>query len=89
MTIRLKYKTNGKELENMTNAEKIKNALSKNKGKCFCDDCLSELSGVKPRQQINAICNQNKDRDIVRIEQGDGVCYYCRSNKKIVRTSSR
>jgi hypothetical protein len=40
----------------MTNAEKILNFLQKEQ-QPFCDDCLSELCGVHPRQQVNQICN--------------------------------
>jgi len=28
--------------------------------KLFCDDCLSEKLDIKPRQQINQICNKLK-----------------------------
>ena len=41
-----------------TNLSIIHNFLSKS-GKAYCDDCLSLLTGIKPRQQINQICNRN------------------------------
>ena len=39
-----------------TNLSIIHNFLSKS-GKAYCDDCLSLLTGIKPRQQSNQICN--------------------------------
>lgn len=51
-------------------------------GKAYCDDCLSKLTGITPRQQINQICNKN-----CRIIHRDdyGKCSYC-DKYKIVRS---
>ncbi len=42
----------------MKNLDKVKSFLEKEKN-LYCDDCLSELTGIKPRQTINAICREN------------------------------
>lgn len=64
-----------------TNLSIIYNFLSKS-GKAYCDDCLSFLTGIKPRQQINQICNRNTNV----ICRNDYECC-CNCNKyKIVRT---
>ena len=64
-----------------TNLSIIYNFLSKSE-KAYCDDCLSLLTGIKPRQQINQICNRNTNV----ICRNDYECC-CNCNKyKIVRT---
>ena len=64
-----------------TNLSIIHNFLSKS-GKPYCDDCLSLLTGIKPRQQINQICNRNTN---VICRNDYERC--CNCNKyKIVRT---
>ena len=44
----------------MKNLEKIKFFLEK-EGQLYCDDCISVLTGIKPRQTINAICRENPE----------------------------
>ena len=64
-----------------TNLSIIYNFLSKS-GKAYCDDCLSLLTGIKPCQQINQICNRNTN---VICRNDYERC--CNCNKyKIVRT---
>ena len=64
-----------------TNLSIIHNFLSKS-GKAYCDDCLSLLTGIKPRQQINQICNRNTN---VICKNDYERCYNC-NKYKIVRT---
>ena len=64
-----------------TNLSMIHNFLSKS-GKAYCDDCLSLLTGIKPRQQINQICNRNTN---VICRNDYERCYNC-NKYKIVRT---
>ena len=67
-----------------TNLSIIYNFLSKS-GKAYCDDCLSFLTGIKPRQQINQICNRNTN---VICRNDYQRC--CNCNKyKIVRTLNK
>lgn len=54
----------------------------KNTNNAYCDDCLSKLTGIYPRQQINQICNKNS-RKIKRNDSGK--CQNCRKTK-IVRS---
>ncbi len=65
----------------MSNAEIIKNFLKNNNGDKFCDDCLAEITGVKPRQQVNQITRPlkgtgNFDRDL-------GQCKRCNKTKEV------
>lgn len=64
-----------------TNLSIIHNFLSKS-GKAYCNDCLSLLTGIKPRQQINQICNRNTS---VIYRNDYERCYNC-NKYKIVRT---
>lgn len=61
----------------MKNLEKIKFFLQKEK-MLFCDDCLSELTGVNPRQQINSICRGNSE---IFKTQDSEECFYCKKIK--------
>lgn len=45
--------------------------------KPYCDDCLSKFTNVKPRQQVNAICNANQDK----IKRVRGKCSNCEKVK--------
>lgn len=40
----------------MSNTEVVADFISK--GNSYCDDCLSEALDIKPRQQVNQICNK-------------------------------
>lgn len=63
-----------------SNFSKVYSYLSKTK-KAYCDDCLSKLTGVTPRQQINQLCNKNSK--IIK-RNDSGKCNNC-SKYKIVR----
>lgn len=67
-----------------TNLSIIHNFLSKS-GKPYCDDCLSLLTGIKPRQQINQICNRNTN---VICRNDYERCSNC-NKYKIVRTLNK
>lgn len=67
-----------------TNLSIIHNFLSKS-GKAYCDDCLSFLTGIKPRQQINQICNRNTN---VICRNDYERCSSC-NKYKIVRTLNK
>jgi hypothetical protein len=36
----------------MTAMEKIRDFLDRNAGRAYCDDCLSRLLNIRPRQQV-------------------------------------
>lgn len=67
-----------------TNLSIIHNFLSKS-GKAYCDDCLSLLTCIKPRQQINQICNRNTS---VICRNDYERCSNC-NKYKIVRTLNK
>ena len=67
-----------------TNLSIIHNFLSKSE-KAYCDDCLSLLTGIKPRQQINQICNRNTN---VICRNDYERCSNC-NKYKIVRTLNK
>lgn len=68
-------------IANNSNFSKVYFYLFQTK-EAYCDDCLSLLTCIKPRQQINQICNRNTNV----ICRNDYECC-CNCNKyKIVRT---
>jgi len=50
-----------------SNKKKIVDYLftSENKLKGFCDDCISSILNIRPRQQVNQICHILKDEGII------------------------
>lgn len=44
----------------MTNTDKIREFLEREQS-VFCDDCLSELTHITPRQQVNKICGEHPE----------------------------
>jgi hypothetical protein len=60
------------------NSKKILNYIKLNED--ICDDCLSNISKVTPRQQVNQICNNNLKDYIIRDK---GICSKCNKNKII------
>ena len=68
------------KIANNSNFSKVYSYLFQTK-EAYCDDCLSKLTGVSPRQQINQLCNKNSN-SIYRKDFGK--CNYC-SKIKIVR----
>ena len=68
------------KIANNSNFSKVYSYLFQTK-EAYCDDCLSKLTGVSPRQQINQLCNKNSNS----IHRKDfGKCNNC-SKIKIVR----
>jgi len=55
--------------------------------KQFCDDCLSIKLQIKPRQQINMICNRLKDEETIIRERSK--CFRCNMIKLTNRSSKR
>jgi len=64
-----------------THKEVIIEYLNKEK-KYFCDDCLSELLNITPRQQIYAICTTLFKQDVINRYKGE--CSYCKKINKLV-----
>ncbi len=69
----------------MTNLDKILECLEFISPKASCDDHLSELSGVKPRQQVRQIAEKLKGRDLILRQQG--VCDFHESNRPLLVSS--
>ena len=65
----------------MSNRDKIMNYLRTKKEEKYCDDCLSSILKIYPRQQINQICRNLSDRGYIRRKKG--LCSNC-SKYKIV-----
>lgn len=61
--------------------EKVIEHLMINNDKCICDDCLSELLKIEPRQVVNAICNKLKVNKT--IERYKGKCSWCKKYKLV------
>lgn len=63
----------------MTNhKDRILSFLSET-NKCYCDDCLSELLEIEPRQAINTLCNKLNKADVIKREKSD--CFNCKQYK--------
>lgn len=58
----------------MTNAEKITDYLKNNQGQ-YCDDCLSKLLKIEPRQSVNAECRFLNQRG--KLQRFRDVCSWC------------
>jgi hypothetical protein len=63
----------------MKNADKIIVYLRENRH-AYCDDCISNVCGIHPRQQVNQICNSNQN-----IQKRTAICFLC-GNMKITRS---
>jgi hypothetical protein len=63
----------------MTNGDKVLLFLCKNR-QAYCDDCLSDLITVTPRQQVNQICN---DKIGQYINTQTAICHHCGKNKLV------
>ena len=61
----------------MRNHEKVLDFLRLNKN-CYCDDCLSNLCGIFPRQQVNQICNLRIQLQLIK---EINICYECEKEK--------
>lgn len=49
----------------------------------ICDDCLSNLSGVHPRNTVFKMCNQLSEVSLILRYKGE--CEHCRKNKNVSR----
>lgn len=67
----------------MSNREAIINFLKDKKEKQYCDDCLSEILEIYPRQQVNQISRNLAGRGYINRERG--LCSNC-SKYKIVNS---
>lgn len=65
----------------MTNSEVVLNFIKDHKIQFYCDDCLSEVLHIHPRQQINQICNHLKNSRI--LERKKEQCHYCSEHKLV------
>lgn len=64
-------------LKSMTNQNIVEWFLRTNRHE-YCDDCLSELCKVYPRQQIYQICSY---RSSIIKRHDSGICFHCGSKK--------
>jgi hypothetical protein len=67
----------------MTALEKIEDFLRQNPGQPYCDDCLSAVLNIKPRQQV-----QQKTRQLAkdnRFWRQAGVCSRCEKPMIVIR----
>jgi hypothetical protein len=66
----------------MTALEKIEDLLRRDPGRAYCDDCLSTVLNIKPRQQVQQkTSSQAKD---TRFWRGQGICGRCGEEKKVI-----
>jgi hypothetical protein len=70
----------------LTSKEKILETLTTRKT-TLCDDCLSDLAQVFPRQQVNQICRPLSEAK--KIERFRGECDKCKGSKLVNRCLSR
>lgn len=71
----------------MTNREVIMQELNKIRPQVICDDCLSEALNIKPRQQINQICNDLARRNVILREKGECMMHCEKVCAKLVNSS--
>jgi len=63
----------------MINREKVLQFIKNNKSCHYCDDCLSNLLKIYPRQQVNQICR--KSGSIIRRKDGSYCSGKCHKKK--------
>ena len=71
----------------MTAEDKIEALLVRNAGFAYCDDCLSEVLDIHPRQQVNQKTNNLAKRGRFRREKGE--CKHCKHVKLVIGTNQR
>lgn len=64
----------------MSNIKIVQSFINSNKDS-YCDDCLSEILDIKPRQQINQIRNRLKTQGFIKREIRE--CCYCSKDKLV------
>ena len=62
-------------------AEIVEKFLSEHQN-AICDDCLSAILEITPRQRINAICNREGLRGRIKREK-KAKCFWCGKDKKV------
>jgi hypothetical protein len=67
----------------MTAKEKIECFLRDNAGLMYCDDCLSEILDIKPRQRVQQKTSQLAQDN--RYWRQSGVCARCREARTVIR----
>jgi reverse gyrase len=65
----------------MTNSEIVLNFIKDHRTHSYCDDCLSDVLHIHPRQQINQICNNLKNSKV--LERNKERCHYCSEHKMV------
>lgn len=60
-------------------------ACLRRRNRPLCDDCISAISGVKPRQQVNQICRRMAANG--QIIREHGVCRHCEGEKLVNRVA--
>jgi hypothetical protein len=68
----------------MTAIDEIEAFLVRGAGESFCDDCMSALLGIHPRQQVNQKTNMLAQSG--RFERRKGECQHCKSSKLVIGT---
>ena len=64
----------------MTHADSVENFL-KGHQNAYCDDCLSAILKIYPRQQVNQICRLKNLRGVIR--RREGKCFRCEKFKLV------
>jgi biotin operon repressor len=65
----------------MSNKEVVLSFIRKSDKDFYCDDCLSDILNITPRQQVNQKCNQLKDENvIIRVKEQ---CFHCSKDKLV------
>ncbi len=64
----------------MNHKDNILKLIQSNK-EPYCDDCISEMLNIKPRQQVNAICNILLDEN--KIVREKRCCNNCKKDKLV------
>lgn len=64
----------------MSNTQIIQNFINR-ENDLYCDDCLSAKLDIKPRQQVNKICNKLKKQGLLKREVKQ--CSSCSKDKFI------
>ena len=65
----------------MSNADIILEFLEHDRARQFCDGCISKQLGIKPRQQVNQVCNKLSKQGA--IHRADGTCARCGGSTKV------
>ncbi len=65
----------------MTNREIIVKLIKEKIPTGICDDCISQISRIQPRQQVNQICNQLSSNGL--ISRKKSICCICKKIKTV------